>query len=123
MSGMACNGFAEYLSLNEFNYLRSTENGSKLQYEINVKNKSKNKLEIIKESNLFEGTPIIYNDIEGYEIIDFKSGFNQEYVNLVLSYDYDFVCWKKCESFDDTYYYRKLINKNKFSHNYKIKNM
>ena len=39
-----------------------------------------------------------------------------------LVYGFDFVCWKKCESFEKIEnYYREKIGKNKFSHNYKLK--
>lgn len=80
------------------------------------------KEDIVKESNSFIGKPLIINNIEGFEIIDFKCGYNIKYIDKVLTYGYDFVCWCKCDSFENMKnYYRKIICKNKFSHNYKIK--
>ena len=106
---MGGNVYSEFLPLDEFNYFYSGKNdlGIDCQKNINTK-KNKPKKDIINESNKFVGNPLIIGDIEGYEIIDFKLGFDLNYINLALKYDYDFICWKKCDSFEnvDNYYKR-----------------
>jgi hypothetical protein len=118
MSGMAGNANREYLSIDEFNYKYLLKiNSSSVTDEIKLNSKK----DITNESE-FIGKSVIINDIEGYEIVKFKIGFDICYIEKALSYGYDFVCWKKSDSFENMgNYYRKKIYKNKFSHNYKIK--
>jgi hypothetical protein len=129
LSGMAGFAYAEYMSLDKFNYFtKQTKSWELTNLELQKLSLKKiNKNEITKESNIFVGNPLIIgeikgNKIEGYEITDFKMGYNIKYINKALSYGFDFVCWKKCESFEKIdNYYREKISKNKFSHNYKLK--
>jgi hypothetical protein len=136
MCGMAGNRFGEYISLDKFNFItfEKAEYGTDLDLDLEEQmrlEKYTNELnmtilhlkkDIVKESNIFVGKPLIINEIEGFEIINFKSGYNIKYVDKALTYGYDFVCWCKCDSFENIEnYYRKIIYKNKFSHNYKIK--
>ena len=123
MSGMANNAFTEYLDLSEFNDFKKEhffdENNNKTK--IDDKQIFKIKKDIVNESKIFIGKPMIVNSFEGYEIVEFKSGFNIKHINKALTYGYDFICWKNCDSFENiNNYFRKLICKNKFSHNYKI---
>lgn len=127
MSGMAGNAYTDFLDLDRFNFFKdikylneNSNSNNSLSININIKNKN----DINQESNLFLGNPIIYRDIEGFEITTFVSDFNYENLKKPFEYGYKFVCWKQFDSFENIKnYFMKNISKNIFSHNYKIELM